>query len=242
MEEQTSNLEGEQSPTPDTEMSSNDSAQNQADQNEAKPVEEKPESLKIIEEALGREFKSADEAKESLRNLNSLVGEQTVAKNRKAIEKLAKQSNLSPEEFIEIVEGQSDAIQQYNQETQPSTQKVDADPTLVKVTRMDVNAFIDKKPEAKEVKDKLFAKALSTGKDVADIWAEEYASVYEAGKKLGARKLQTTLEGQPLRAQSANIESDTKVNFQGINPATGKKWTIKEMEAVIGYAEPGRGL
>lgn len=239
MEEQTSNLEGEK-PTPDTEMSSNDSAQNQADQNEAKSAEEKPEGLKIIEEALGREFKSVEEAQESLKNLNSLVGEQTVAKNRKAIEKLAKESNLSPEEFIEVVEGGQNFIN--NQETTSTSKNVDADPTLVKVTRMDVNAFIKEKPEAIGLKDKLFAKALSSGKDVEQIWVEEYAPVYEAGKKLGAKKLQTTLEGQPLRAESADTENDTKVNFNGINPATGKRWTIKEMEQVLGYQAPSRRL
>lgn len=254
MEEQTPKEEGAAVPTPQSGMSSDSSAQTQADSEKKAPsAEEKPDSLKIVEEALGREFKTPEEAIESLKNLNSLVGDQTVSKQRKALEKLANQSNISVDELIEVIETQSDIPQkesqdtQENQETQQVTPKttsvVEVDPTLAKVTRIEVDNFIDKVPAAKEVKDAIFAEALQTGKTVKQIWDVKYAPVHEAGKKLGAKKLQTTLEGQPLRAESADTEQhSTKNNFDGLNPATGKKWTIKEMEGVLGYAQPGRGL
>jgi len=243
MEEQTPVTEGEASPTPEAEMSSNDSAQNQADQNEAKPAEEtKPESQKVIEQVLGREFGSLEEATESIKNLNSLVGDQTISKQRKALEKMAKQSNMTPEELIEVIETQDSSLAQENQEAAP-TPAVVADPTLAKVTRIEVESFIDKQPGAKEIKDALFAEALQTGTPVPEIWKSKYGKTYNAGKKLGAKKLQTTLEGQPLRAESADTEqSDTKLSFKGLNPATGKPWTRTEIETSLGYIAPSRGL
>lgn len=245
MEEQTPNQEGVATPTPEAGMSTNDSAQTQADPStEAQPAEEKkPESLKIIEESLGREFRNVEEAQESLRNLNSLVGDQTVSKQRKALEKLAKESNVTTDELIELVESPNFTQPQLNQETTTDTNPVEVDQTLAKVTRIEVDTLTEKVPAAGKIKDAIFAEALQTGKPAREIWDMKYAPIHEAGKESGAKKLQTTLEGQSLRAESADMEQgDTKVDFSGINPQTGKPWTTKEMEEVIGYTAPNRRL
>lgn len=242
MESQTPTQEGTAVPTPPAGMSPNDSAQVQADPSmEATPAV-KPAELRVIEESLGREFSSVEEAKQSLKNLNSLVGDQTVSKQRKALEKLASQANLTPDELIEVIEAQA---QNPTEEVQtPEVAKtIQADPTAARLTRIEVNSLISSTPEAAAVKDQLFAEALKTGKTVEEIWASKFYPVFEAGKKTGAKKLQTTLEGQPLKATSAATEqSDTKVDFSGINPQTGKRWTAQEMEKYVGYTSPSTRL
>lgn len=229
--DQTSTQEG-QRPTPVAEMPTQDSAP-QAD---AKP-QAKPAELQLIEEALGREFSSGEEAKNTLRNLNSLVGDQTISKQRKALEKIATQANLSTDELLEVLDNQELNVQpEQTQAETPSIPHLPDDATK-RVVRLEVDTFVKDVPEAKIIRDNLFAEALTSGKSISEIWDKKYAPIIDAGRKLGAKKLQSNIEGQPLKATStASEEGDTKVDFSGINPATGKRWTSKEMEQYIPYA------
>lgn len=221
--DQTSSPDGTAVPTPPLEMSSTDSA----------PAETRPASLALIESALGRSFDSEDQAAETLRNLNSLVGDQATAKQRKALSKLAEQSGLSVDELIEVVETQESPAPQEQPQAVASAPTL-PDQTTARLTRIEVNDFVRENPEASLVRDQLFAEAASSGRPVTDIWAKKFAPMIEAGKKIGAKKLQSALEGQPTRATSTTEGSDTKVDFHGVNPETGKRWTSKEMERFIG--------
>jgi len=238
METQTSNSEGEASPTPDADMSTKDSAQSQdADQPkvEEPKVEAKPAEVLFAEKVLGREFESVEEAEKTLSNLNSLVGDQTVSKQRKAIESLAKQANLSTDELIEVIDAQAtnpiepEAVSAPEQAIGPSP----VDATTKRVIRIETDSFVKDVPEAEVIKDTLFAESLQTGKSVSEIWRAKYAPIIDAGKKLGAKKLQTTTEGQPLKASSAEVDqTDTKLDV--------KKMSIKEMEEHLGFQAPPR--
>jgi hypothetical protein len=229
MEEQTPIMEGTAVPTPLNGMSAQDSAQ-VADQNEAKPAE-----VKFAEQALGREFGSVEEARKAIVNLNSFVGDQQISKQRKALESLAKQANLSTDELIEVIDTQGLNTPRQTEETQAPVVPNMPDDTTKRVVRIETDSFVKDVPEAAVIRNTLFAEALQSGKSVKDVWTERYAPIVEAGKKLGAKKLQTTLEGQPLRAMSAETEQpDTKVNFS--------KLSSKEMEEFIGYKAPSRRL
>jgi hypothetical protein len=204
MDTQTPTKEGEElgnQPTPEAGMQPQDQAP------KADPVKEaKPSELKVIEEATGRDFGgNIDEAKKYLTNLNSLVGDQTVAKQRKALEKLAQQANLTPNELLEVIETQN--IQVPTEQPAPEAPRT-PDPSVSRLTRLEVNDLIAKQPDAESIKDTLFAEALATGKPVEEIWNAKYAPVMEAGKKLGAKKLQQTKEGQPLKGTSNASEAD----------------------------------
>lgn len=240
MDQQTPNDEGTAVPTPPTGMSPEGSAPTADPKVEAKSAE-----VLFAEEALGREFTSKEDAQKTLVNLNRLVGDQTVSKQRKALETLAEKSGLTVEELVEVAaSGEIDAPQAMAEmpvET-PSVRTL-PDANTSRLVRVEVTAFTKDNPEAALVKDALFAKALSTGKSVDDVWASEFAPLIETGKKIGAKKLQQNLEGQPVKATStASEETDTKVDFSGLNPTTGKRWTAGEMERFIGYAAPSNRL
>jgi len=222
---QTTPPEGTAVPTPETVMPNQDSAPT------ADPAsqEAKPSELRVvIGEALGRNFSTDEEAKENLRNLKSLVGDQTVAKQRKALEKLAEQANLTPAELIEVIETQ-DLSQQPTQSADRPIQT--PDPNSARLTRIEVDNLVREQPDAAVIKETLFAEALATGKPASDIWAQKYAPILEAGKKVGAKKLQTNREGQPTKAAStASEETGTKLDFS--------KMTSKEMEKHLGFTQP----
>lgn len=229
--DQTSQPEGSAEPTPVAEMSSTDSAP-QAETRQAKPAE-----LAVIEEALGRSFDSIDQAKDTLRNLNSLVGDQTVAKQRKALEKLATQANLTPSELLEVIETQNLEIPSGADENPTPAAPVRnlPDETTKRLVRLETETFLKDTPEARAIKDQIFAEALTTGKPVQELWETRYAPLIETGKKLGAKKLQQNIEGQPTRAAStASEDSDTKVDFS--------KMSSKDMEKYIGFAPPSPRL
>lgn len=223
MAEQTLDQEGTAVPTPAPEMSPQDSAP--AAEPQAKPAE-----VQFAEKALGREFTSVEEAEKAIKNLNSFVGDQTISKQRKALENAAKQADVTFDEVVELLNSQS-----YSEPTQVEepTQVVRnlPDDTTKRLVRIETDTFVKDVPEASVIRNELFAEAIQTGKPVGDLWAQKYAPIVEAGKKLGAKKLQTTLEGQPTRATSAVVEGDApKVDFS--------KMSRKEMEEYMGAVSP----
>jgi hypothetical protein len=228
METQTPTMEGVQAapevPTPNAGMSPNDSA-SQADQK----TEAKPAEVVFAEKVLGREFHSVEEAEKTIKNLNSLVGDQTTAKQRKALEKLASQANLSVDELISYADTTSVPEPSQEQVTEPVRNF--PDDTTKRLVRIETDSFVKENPESASIRDILFAEALSTGKPVQDVWASRYAPVMEAGKKIGAKKLQNTLEGQPIKATStASGTDDTKPDFS--------KMSSQEMEKFLGLRVP----
>jgi len=236
METQTPTAEGH-GPTPPG-MAPQDSAP-KADPVVTQP-EAKPAELKVIEDALGREFSSLDDAKNTLKHLNSLVGDQTLSKQRKAVEKIASQANVSTDELYEILE---QSPLETPEAPEPAIQPTMASNESKRLTRLEVDEVVKNDPDASAIRDTLFAKSLASGVPAQEIWEREYKPLVEVGRKNGAKKLQSHLEGQPLPAHSTVSEtSDTKIDFSGINPATGKRWTAKEMEQFLQYQTPSQGL
>jgi hypothetical protein len=232
METQTSQQEGAAVPTPQADMSNQDSAQVADQQVPVEQVEAKPAEVKFAEKVLGREFSSVEEAEKVISNLNSFVGDQTISKQRKALESLAKQANLSTDELIEVIDAQG--INQIQSDVQTPDPMVNLpNDTTKRVVRIETDTFIKDVPEAAVIRDTLFAEALQSGKSVNELWAAKYAPIVEAGKKLGAKRLQTTTEGQPLKASSAEVEQgNTKLDYNNMS--------LKEMEAHLGYVPPAR--
>lgn len=226
MDQQTPQPEGTAVPTPDTGMSPEDSAPKVE-------TRQTPPELSVIEKATGRKFESVEEAEKFLTNLNSLVGEQTTSKQRKALEKLASQAGLSTEELLEVIDTQPLNIPQGTDENPVHTAPVRnlPDETTKRLVRIETEQLVKDIPEASIVRDQLFAEALTTGKPAMDLWTSKYGPLVDAGKKLGAKKLQATLEGQPTKAAStASENTDTKVDFS--------KMSSQDMEKHLGYSNP----
>lgn len=229
-------------PTPAPVMQTQDSAPTADPVHQEATVSQDPTTLSVEElgASVGRTFSSAEEAKKWVKEVNSYVGDQTRAKKDKALEKLASQANLTVNELLEVVDAQDLHMPQGATASSVHEKPNTAD---LRVTRLEVENLVEKKPEAVAVRDAIFAEAVSTGKSAADIWREKYEPVLEAGKKVGAKKLQSNLEGQPTKAAStASDTTDTKIDFSGVNPETGKKWTAEDMEKHLHYQNPSARL
>lgn len=232
-------------PTPENVMQGQDSAPKaDPESQEAKQQENLSAlSLEELSKTAGRQFNSPEEAKKWVTEVNSYVGDQTRVKKDRALSLLAEKAGLSVDELIEVIDSQDLAMPQTNAASAQSTSQSAPDTANIRVTRLEVKELVEKQPEAAAVRDALLAEALATGKAVEDIWNAKYAPVLEAGKKVGAKKLQSNLEGQPTKAASTASEStDTKVDFSGANPETGKRWTAEEMEKYLGYRQPSQRL
>lgn len=226
-------------PTPAPGMS----PQNSAPVADPQPTvaEAKPAEVLFAEEALGREFSSREEAQKALKNLNSMVGDQTLARQRKIVERVAQQSGLSTDELAEVLEQQTptETVTEPVQTIQPTS----ASSESKRLTRLEVDEVVKNDPDAASIRDSIFAKSLATGLSAQEIWEKEYKPLVEVGRKSGAKKLQENLQGQPLRATStASDMNNTTVDFSGLNPTTGKRWTAKEMEQYMGVLVPSQGL
>lgn len=224
--------EGAAVPTPQGDMSTQGSAPQADLQAEAKsPV------VLFAEKALGREFASEEEAQKTLTNLNRMVGDQNIAKQRKALESIAQRANMTPEELVEYAATQDIDVPQAMEETPVESAPARPDMNTNRLVRVEIGAFVKDVPEAAAVKDRLFARVLASGKPAEEVWATEFAPLIEIGQKNGAKKLQKNLQEQPTQATSvASDTTDTTVDFRGVNPATNRRWTSEEMAKYLTHS------
>jgi hypothetical protein len=214
----------QETPTPPADMSATSQTPAADPQPQVVEATKSPEVL-FAEESLGRTFESKEEAQKALKNLNSLVGDQTTAKQRRAIEKISRQANLTPEELYEILETQS--APEINQDTpgQPTIQPTQASDADKRLTRLEVDEVVKNDPDANLVRDTLFAESLTSGKPASEIWASKYKPLVEKGKQAGAAKLQQTKISQPLKAASTASEQDLKIDARSL--------TLEELEKIV---------
>jgi len=216
-------VEGEASPTQPADMSTTN--QTPAADQQPKVAEAKPAEVLFAEEALGRTFDSKEEAQKALKNLNSMVGDQTLAKQRKALEKISERSGLSTDELFEVLENQP--AQDF---TEPQAQTQTFQPTTAsneskRLTRMEVEQVIKSDPDAGAIRDTLFAESLASGRSAGEIWESKYKPLVEVGRKAGVEKLQQTKISQPVPATSTASESDLRVDPRSM--------TKEQLEALL---------
>lgn len=210
----------QETPTPPADMSTTNQtpAADQSQKTEAKPTE-----VLFAEEALGRQFDSKEDALKALKNLNSMVGDQTIAKQRKALEKIAQQSQMTPDELIAVLENQT-VTEQPDAPAQPAQATQPAD-TSKRLARIEVDEVIKNDPDAAAIRETLFAESLASGRPAQEIWQGKYKPLVEVGKKAGVEQLQQTKKSQPVKATSTASESDLK-----IDPT---KLSLQELEKLI---------
>lgn len=169
-----------------------------------------------------RGITTREEALTKLRNLNSMVGDEAIAVQRKIAQHLTSQTNLSESELVEYLE--SGATTQVTPSENPRP-VVSNELKLAneRTTKLLVKDLVRDIPEAKSVESKLLARSLETGKDPEDIWAQEFQPILKAGMEQGAKKLQSTMEAQPTSAVSTQTETTTKLNMKEMTAAEMRK-------------------
>jgi ribosome-binding protein aMBF1 (putative translation factor) len=224
MEDQTPQADAETTATPQTGMPPEEEASTTTVANpepSTPEAQDQSDPLAILKEAGINKYSTREEAIEGLKNLNKLVGDQTVAQQRKVTEALVEQTGLSPEELAEYLAQGNVAVNQPETATAQPQISRETKIALERSTKVLVRDFIREKPEAKPLQDAILQKALVSGKDPEQIWAEEYEPIFKAGTASGGKKLQQTIEGQPAKATSTASEPDTRLDF--------KKMTSEEM-------------
>lgn len=226
MENKPQNEEGKK-PTPQVEMSPQESSEPTATNLE----KEVSDPLEVFKAAGIADVTTKEEAIQKLKNLNSFVGDQTIAKLRKIGDTLTKKTGYQLEELADIVEG----INLDN--NQPIVNQPDeARAALATARSLQVELFVRDIPEARAIKDSLLEDVRASGKSPEEIWGIKYAPLVKLGRESGAKKLQSNIESQPTKAVSTTEKTDTKLDFSGNNPSTGKPWTAAEMEKYLPHA------
>jgi Xaa-Pro aminopeptidase len=198
-----------QQPTPEPEMSPKVQPTEPAN-----PPKEEAKANPVIEtlRAAGipvDENATSEQITDKLRNLQSFVGDQTVAKQRQISETLSKQTGLSLDELQSVLETEQGLPPETAQVVTPERiSQVKADSTVDEIRQLKLENFVAKMPQAAPIQDKLLARAreLKTT-NVAKIWQEEYEPVLKAGMQLGSEKLRSTVEQQPISGASTASET-----------------------------------
>lgn len=221
METQTSTEVGETTPTPTAEMSSQNDSPETTSTNIASSTQSEQGLLAELKAAGITKYSTKEEAVEGFKHLTNLVGDQTVAKQRKLAEHLQKSTNMSLEELNDILESGNVELNTPQPSEQPSR---DGKIALQKANQVLVREFVREHPEAKPLEEKILREALKTGKDPEQIWADEYEPVYRLGTEKGAKKLNSTIEGQPVKAVSTDSsETSTNLDLDKLSAAEMRK-------------------
>lgn len=142
-------------------------------------------ALQLIETSTGRKFENVEEAQKFLQNLNSLVGDQSVAKAReaqKALDSLTQKFGKTPAEIevaltnfvIEATKSKAEPVIKPNVENNPAPAiGKELDERLAELEDFrQLTALKDKYPAAVEVKDEIAAVAKARGIS----WVEAFES------------------------------------------------------------------
>lgn len=212
-----------ETPTPEHEMTPKEET---LEPTEANPVtQEATDPLEVLKEAGITKYSTKEEAVEGLKNLNAMVGDQTVAQQRKIAEALSKQTGYSLEEIISVFDSGGTIEPAKAEQPVPQEKDTDALAALHGVRQMKVENLVKEIPEAKLVEAQILERVKATGEDPKVVWLTDFSPLVEAGRELGGKRLKKTIEGQPMKAASTAGGTQTTPDFS--------KMTSEEMEKVL---------
>lgn len=169
--------------------------------------------LEFAHKATGRKFGSVDEAQKAISNLNSMVGDRTLAETRKkaergerfdrVVEGYAKAHGLS----FEAAQTELDSLAEAKQEARAAqTDDSDVKKELGTVKeRLDVADLLTSHPEAKHVLDDL--KSLAKAKGVSIQEAYEASTVLQTAAKSMAQSSDKDNGGSTTMSPSRKLQS-----------------------------------
>jgi hypothetical protein len=171
-------------------------------------------------------------ATDKIRNLNSLVGDQTTAKQRKVVDKLLKETGLSSlDELVQVIETEPEQTAQVASQVATPERIVQVKDESIKdeIRSLKADQLIAKVPEAAPVLDRILNRARELGTtDVMKVWNNEYEPIMKLGLKKGEQKLRSTVEQQPVSGASNVGETEQRLDF--------KTMTAEEMRAHLPIA------
>lgn len=162
------------------------------------------DALQLIKEATGREFKSVEEGKTYLSNLNRLVGDNTVASQRKKAEladavvaQYASEQGITEQEAEQQLRGivQPRKQQQVNRSV---SQEVQRDPRL---DEMEQELLLSKNPEAAPYLDKVVKYARSESISLKQAYNDLYGEVIKTQRE------QSQAEALALEKKGAQVSA-----------------------------------
>lgn len=181
------------------------------------PLENAGDALSIVKEVFGDKYATAEQAREGLRNLNRLVGDESTALQRRIVTTLAEKTGRSPEELADIIASEEYTPETSVTPTNPPTSNFQAQKALERTTRVELKQFLNDVPDARPMQERILQRSIATGKSPDEIWNEEYAPVFNAGKQTGAAKLQSSSQEQPTKGRSVDGGSAPQINWRDPN-------------------------
>lgn len=143
-------------------------------------------SLASLEAVMGRKFTSLDEAKKHYHSLTSLVGDQTIADQRKRAgiaENLAKQVARENGWSLEASYAYLERLQEGRASERVGTPDISFDPkqaeTDARMRKLERELFLGKNPGAAKVIDKLDDYVRTTGKSLDEAYSFLYGDVVQ---------------------------------------------------------------
>lgn len=238
--------EGAGTPTPEEGMSTQDQTpetpeatpQEEATPEEAPGTETAPDDtpdpiLQVFEEAGITGVESREQAIEKVKGLNSLVGDQTVAKQRQIVDALVKSTGMTEGQILDALQSGGNAPITPSQGGQPQTQD---SPALERTIRLEADTFIDKTPEAGKVRDRLVQRMKETGLSAREVWKQDFEPLVSVGKTQGAKRLQSTTKGQPAAGGSTTDIAGKQKQIPAKEKYRGK--SAAEMRADLMKSQP----
>lgn len=175
------------------------------------------DALALLKEVAKRDFKSKEEAKKYLENLNRLVGDQTIAQQRRRAE-LADVllQRIAAENSMSLQEAESYLANLTTMEQQPQRVQT-TDPQLEERLRRGERAeFLMETPEAKPFIEKIEDYSKATGKSYKDAYDTLYSDVVKAERE---RK---QAEEATRQKKEAQVFASTNTNAEKLPDEYGK--------------------
>lgn len=168
----------------------------------------------LLSEVFDGKYTTIEQAKEGVYNLNRMVGDESIALQRRIVSTLAEKTGRSPEELADIIASEEYVPESTVTPTNPPTTSFEVRKNAERTTRIELKQFINDVPEAKPMQDKIFQRSVATGKSPEEIWNDEYAPVFNAGKQTGAAKLQSSSQEQPTKGRSVDGSNAPQINWR----------------------------
>lgn len=183
-----------------------------ADVTQAAPTDaqKQEDALVLLREVTKRDFKTKEEAKKYLENLNRLVGDQTIAKQRERA-KLADTlvSRVAVENSMSIEEAESYLANLTNNMEQQPQRVQTPDPQLEERLRRGERAeFLMETPEAKPFLDKIEEYSKATGKSYKESYDTLYSDVVKAERERKQTEEATRSKKEAQVFASTNTETE----------------------------------
>lgn len=168
------------------------------------------DQLTVLNKVMGRNFKTLEEAQTHYQNLNKLVGDQTVAEQRKQaesfnklVDQIARENKWSRGAAVAYLE-ELQTSSSTPQSTPPSSFDAKGADEDARIATLERELFLAQTPGAAKYIDKISTYAKSTHKSLREAYSDLYGDIIEAtNESIRSEALKAEKQGAQVTASSS---------------------------------------